>query len=1113
MSSYRIVKRGVLFGVDGDNLTPEDFAQAEEGSVQQSGQPVAVLFGTRTLDPVVVAWGSAGSRIVNYYDPLNTSTAPSAISDTNRTLRMVNLTMRMALCVGKIDGFSAWTAGGITFRASQQPLPSGAPTNYVDAVRDGVLRFIIAVGDIDLFGGGEAGGLGSTLGRDSYSSYTQYSQFFYSSLGELADNRLDALVEYRGLSSLYFKLFNFGGNLPPPIWKVTATRIDTLTTRDDNTNAYKDQWLPSLATIQTLPFRRTGIYYLIALSRSLTATQRVAVGNYFRALSYDDKTTYQFILMGRPTAAADLPASSTSAVFTSRADALAWFANYQSAAPDTWATNFTTGQAETIVVTYADRMISNYSNDRHEVGVIVCFLSDVFGLPLGLTASNPRTPTSIQGNITTARIMLGLFNYPRFAPGLLSSSTFTESRLDAVGKNPPDFRLALFSYYNRNTNTYAANPYSYTTFPLTSTAETAFEELDAYHAPIIIGGTGDAMPTDEFVKQFRTVLPVGRSMNPVHALRELLTNKTWGKGIEEALIDDNAFTIAAQACYDEKLDFCYLHKAPSPNPVVKQIGDYIDGITYYNPALNKVTIKLIRNDFNIADLQSFDESSIGKVSNFKRQQANRLVNGVSIKYHDVSLGTDETVSIHDLESTSEQQGAKTANLSLPGCATREAAARVAARELSALSKSVVSCTVNINPTRPLGLGDPIVISYRDLGLAQLVMRVAKIDYGTGLTGGINVDLIQDVFSAPYYTDLVGDVTIPDSTEALADLPDVIKFLELSAYDLRQANVATPFATNPDARYFKFGLKDDPLLTSGTRVSYDGSVIPVSIGSLLTPIFSLTASPIGSSPQIDVNLPRGATSLGTAIRIDDEVIGIGSATRLDDTTVRIIANGRALRDTVAVPHAVGADVWLLDSLSVNNTPWDGTPIVVSQTKDGLVDSDSLTPSINFIARGRLPLPPRWVSVDGKFISDLIIDGDIAVMFQGRPEATSTNLTVVRLTKGDTELYRQATSLPTLQSGAYATQTQTITGTNLTTRLGAGIHDLVLTVSGLAVDGNTASWQSWLFRINWSSTTREREGWSYNHGNNWGSGRAVTTIDGQPVFTGQGWDFQWDDSYDD
>ena len=1127
MSSFRIIKRGVLFGIDGDSLTRSDVVGTEEGTVQQSGQAVAVLFGTRAIEPVVVSWGSAGARIVNYYDPTLNVSGTQPISDANRLMRMVNLTMRMMLCEGEVDSFSAWTAGGILFRVSQQPLPSGSRDNaryrYLQQFdsRADISRLEVAIGDIDLFGGGEAGGLGSSLGREAtYSVATQYSEFWWGRSGNIPDSQLDLQVEYRGLSSFYFRLFNFGGSLPPPSWQVTATRIDYQTTRDDNTNTYKEQWQKDLATIQTLPNRSSATFYFHVLSQSLTTSQRQQVGRYIRAMPYDDDTAYQFMIMSRTTSNGNPTGKVISQVFSDRASALTYFeTNYERTANRTYSSNFFQIDASDIVETYGARMASNLTALRQERGVVTIFSTDVFGgFPASLRTGGTLDRELVEIGLTGVAVLMSILNNPIVPQGDLSiiGNPLTARQQEAVSKSPADVRLALFTY-RRSSSQLATNPYRFTDpWAISDSAYRRFRSIDGYDDPIGIGGT-TRTPTDaEFVTEFRTILPVGQSMNPIHALRETLINKSWGKGIEESYIDDSSFLVAAQTCKTEKLDFCYLHKAVDPNPIVSLVNDYTDGVTYYNPALDKVVIKLIRNDYSIGDLPSFDESSIAMVTNFKRQQANRVVNSVTVNYHDVTFGTDETVTIHDLESTSEQRAARTASLSLPGCATREAAARVAARELSALSKSIVSCTVRINPTQPLGLGDPIVISYRDLGLARIVMRVSKIDYGTGLTGGIDVELIQDVFSDPYYVDLVGEVTLPDEPERLADLPDIIKFLEMGYFDLQ--GITAPFASpNELARYFKVGRKSDPLADDAT-IEYNGEQLGPSIGTLLTPILPLTQHPAFdmSGHKVVVRFPNVASNypFGTYIRIDDEIIGITGATKIGNNLYEVEVNsneGRAWYDTVAKRHAIGSDVWFIGATVDNTNPWDGSPITIHQTKDGLVDSSQLSPGITFIQRGKLPLPPQWVTVDSKYIPTLIIDGDIVVNFQARPAMESTDLIVVRLTKGSTELYRQATTLPTPLRGVYASQSQTISATAISSQLSSGAHDLSLSVSSLTSDGNTASWQSWDYRIDWSATTRDHTGWTFNWGNNWGSGRTTSQIDGHPIFA-QGWDYDYDQTWD-
>ena len=1017
---------------------------------------------------------------------------------------MITLTMRMVLCVGRLDSLTAWTAGGISFVPRQIELPAtgsglSLPRGY-NLGGHQADRFVVAAGDADLFGGGESGGLGFPFARNPYGSQTRFSEYWYSYGGGPNNATLDENVRYRGLSALYFNQFNFGGRVPPSAWRLAVTRIRYQTSRAGN--SYLEQWQPHLATIRTLQAPRIRTYYLVCLCTALPVSQRRIIQQYLLALPYDAETRYQVVSYPSPLA---------TTVIQTRAQFIAEVAGYVSGrTTTTLPPNFGFPSVpREIVSAYANAMSPSLTTGRQEDGIILIFGTDVLGL------LRDRTPPSFDAAFE-------LWQYLQYPPASLPSPNpfgdawLNDRGLEALQRYQPVVRLMFFRYWNPTTNTYYSHPYRwlygiYT--PPNNSIHTQLARIDSQQQPVTIGGSGSFSVTSpaDFVSDLGQSLPFGATMNPIHALREALTDREWGRGIPDNLIDGDAFVRAAQTCFNEKLDWCFVLTGLDVKPMIKQITDYVNGVLYYEPTSHKVTIRLIRGDYSVADLQSFDESSIAMIKGFQRQQANRVVNAVGVKYHDPVLGTDETLTIHDLESV-QSIGVRNSSLTMDGCATREAAARVAARELSALSQSIVSLTAKINPTRPLSLGDPIVISYRDLGLARIVMRVASIDYGDGLTGGVDVQLLQDVFTDPYYTDLIGELPIPTETEQLADLPDTIVFLELDYLDIRGIGITNPFSTDANARYFKLGRRAAPATDAITTVTYNELVLPVSVGRLETTILPLTSDPTSQSLQIIVSAPFIPIEL-THIRVDDEVFAVQNVVSVGDQTYQLTLITRADRDTVAKPHNAGADVYLLTLMTVNPSAWDGSNIIVSQTQGAFHDRSLLQPNITFISRGRLPLPPAWVTVNGSYTPNLFIDGDITIRYQARRDATSTDAVVVRLTKGSTELYNRRVTIPIFDavSSSYAIQTQTITVSTLSHHLAAGAHNLQLSVSSSDRVGTNNSWQSWEYNINWSATTRDRKGWTYNWGNQWGSGETTVVINGQPTFA-QGWDYDYDQTWD-
>ena len=585
------------------------------------------------------------------------------------------------------------------------------------------------------------------------------------------------------------------------------------------------------------------------------------------------------------------------------------------------------------------------------------------------------------------------------------------------------------------------------------------------------------------------IIETAQFMNPVVAIREMLTDPDWGEGVAETQIDDGSFIVAARTCRDEGLKYCAAHdKLGGVDKIVKSATDYVDGILFYEAATDQVRLKLIREDYTFTNIPAFDETNISSLKNYQRQHGHELINSVTIKYHDALKGSNDTVTVHDLESSSRVKRVISATLNYDGCATKLAAVRVAERELTALSKAVISFTATVNATEVLGLGDAILVSWQDLDLARIVMRISKIDYGDGTTGGITLHLIQDVFAnLATFDDLVGDEPLPDDTPTLINLQENVKFLEMSNVDVNSLSnpAGDPIILSPTGKYVKAGIKYDSTVTANTFVTIDGQRVRFSIGTLLDDIHPLTDDPRSAVRQGLLIYVYGVASRTRYIRVNDEIMQVTlTGTTISDNIYEYQITRRAIDDTVSPPtkHPAGSDVWFLDDMWKYADNWDGVTPFVSLVQQGVyLDRELVTPNINFINRHTLPYPPSFVTVNGSYRARARVDGDINIVW-GHRISYQGQTASVRLMNGDQQILLHQFNEPTQ---AFTIRSDII---NLT-----GEHELVLYVGSSFNRLN--SWQSWVFNIDWSSTIRQRTGWSYNWGNDWGGDDA------------SGWGFDW------
>ena len=410
--------------------------------------------------------------------------------------------------------------------------------------------------------------------------------------------------------------------------------------------------------------------------------------------------------------------------------------------------------------------------------------------------------------------------------------------------------------------------------------------------------------------------------------------------------------------------------------------------------------------------------------------------------------------------------------------------QVADRELTSLSRSVITFTAKLHTgDHILGLGDPIVVSYRDLGIKSIVMRVTRILYGDGTTGGISVDLVQDVFAD---LSLFGDVVEVEPYLTVDEAPPFVRldaevdFLEQGYFDLTEA---TPFS-NPHNRWLKAGVRYNSDLLDEAYVTIESVVINPSIGKLLTDIPSLVGDPRTQAIWIQVQIDP-APSPNEFVRIGDEIFETGAVRKISDDTYEVLLTKRAQRDTIATAHTIGhnADVWFLDRLWVDSEVWDGS-LVHALFQSGVHgDTELLDPDVDFISRGNRPIPPAYVSVNRAFGFSHVVDGAFVVRYLPRQETSRDQTVTIRLLHNDQEIFKQLN----------ATTPDAITGDleEISVRISLAVLNAgvpsgtgMLTLEVFSTEANLDSWQKWSISIDWSAVARYKCGWDSDWDKNWG-----------------------------
>lgn len=237
-------------------------------------------------------------------------------------------------------------------------------------------------------------------------------------------------------------------------------------------------------------------------------------------------------------------------------------------------------------------------------------------------------------------------------------------------------------------------------------------------------------------------------MNPAHIIYQCLTDPRWGMGVDESLIDEDSFMAVADTLFDEGFGLTMLwNQAATIEQFLQLVLDHIAGGLTLNNSTGKYEILLIRGDYDIEDLDIYDESDIIQVIDYQRQGWGETVNEVTIVYTDPSTGKDTTISQQDLANI-EAQGARVpAIVQMKGIKQHDIAKVVLARELASrvtpLSKVVFEINRRAWNTRYGGLFR-LVWSPREIN--GTVYRVLKVSKGTLQKNSIRIEALEDIYA-------------------------------------------------------------------------------------------------------------------------------------------------------------------------------------------------------------------------------------------------------------------------------------------------------------------------------------------------------------------------------
>jgi hypothetical protein len=474
------------------------------------------------------------------------------------------------------------------------------------------------------------------------------------------------------------------------------------------------------------------------------------------------------------------------------------------------------------------------------------------------------------------------------------------------------------------------------------------------------------------------------AMNGAHMLYEVNTNPEWGRGMPPSLIDESSFVTAANTLCDEGLGLCIpWFRQENIKDFIPVIINHIGGVQYVDRETGKLTLRLIRGDYNPEDLPLFTpDTGLLDVLDDDSSAEEGSYNEIIVKGFDPTTKEDIMVRVHNLAAIQAQEEIISNTVEYRGLPTRGLCGRVALRELKVqLPLRKMTVVLDRRGWR-IAPGMPFRISYPEKGIENLILRAGECRDGTMVDGKINVKAVQDIFGMPAtsFIDPPGTGWTPPSFAAVPS-PEAMLY-EVNWRDfVRTTSQADQDAVDLGSSYVGIVAKDPPntqtqgydVLTSLVSGDYPDDGVPTA-GFTNWLVLAADIEPLDTTLEVsEDNVAQFVSEFveGMVVLIDDEQMQFVA---FDDVTL-LATLKRGVADTIPAAHTAGVTIWLIDDeIGTDRIEYqDGETVyakALTRTSTEVLPEESADEmSLEVNQRVFRPYPPGDVKADAISIYDL------------------------------------------------------------------------------------------------------------------------------------------------
>lgn len=500
----------------------------------------------------------------------------------------------------------------------------------------------------------------------------------------------------------------------------------------------------------------------------------------------------------------------------------------------------------------------------------------------------------------------------------------------------------------------------------------------------------------------------GFDINPIHKIREILTDDT-AMNKPEISVNDENFMKAADRVYDEGLGVSWSITEKSCLDAINELCGHIEAGVRINRQTGLYEMVLFRDNW-------FEEDEIhvllqNKIKSLQLdvQNADESINQLNVSYYNRDAIKNSSFSIAENASIKNLQGrvnAETADF--PYFMNQRNAAVVAQWKLKQMSTPVWqgTFTTGFYEARKWNRYDLLKLAWPRKWQGTILVRIMKINLGTGTD--VSIDFVEVV---PYSSDLSSNIVIdtPVDTSPKPPQPALFKTFELSYFEAVQLNgqkaVDDALAYNPDAGYVSVIAKK-PQSNSLSALMYtdigNDYERAGTIAYCETAELDQTISQTNTAFIVKNAGSLGAVNVGTQITIDNEIMVYQSY----DAETSLLTVKRGALDTIPQNHNAGSVLYFADDfITVDSTEYVTSEVidvkVLTTTPSGILDIEDVdAQQVEIQARAIRPYLPANVKFNGAYFPETqIITNDIVLTWAHRNRLQQTGGEILGWYEGD------------------------------------------------------------------------------------------------------------------